>query len=466
MERLLSERSADLAIVADDQSLTWQDFHDAIDAKVAEFKANDFMAGDRIALRLPNSIEYLVYLFAGAKLGGITVAIDPATSERTKEQLLLRTSPRWVIEEKNESLKARSVPARRQHPNELDGSLVMFSSGSTGTPKGVPLHAEHFLSVFRSMKKVFQPRVGHRELILSPLVHMDGFQRAVLTLKSGGTLFLADGPFSPSILHDFISEHGINGLYLPPASVAPLAESKDWSFPESVDHVEVGSASHSPETLTRLQKKIASGNLIVHFGLTECSRATLVNLKAASEKIASVGRIENELKLRIVDSKLEDVPACKTGMILLKGEQTIERYWNGENAERFKDGWFLTHDFGWIDSDGYLYFAGREDDLMTRAGYHLYPAEVEFAIGAVDQVGDLCVVAVKRSDAPANDFLVAFYTSESDSADPKKIEQAIVEKLPGHMRPNKILRLDQLPRTSSGKIDRKSLREKASHHEN
>lgn len=466
MDKLLSERSADLAIVSNDQSLTWQDFHNAIDAKIAEFKANDFMPGDRIALRLHNSIEYLVYLFAGARLGGTIVAIDPATSERTKEQLLLRTSPRWVIERTDESLKARSVPARRQHPNELDGSLVMFSSGSTGTPKGVPLRAEHFLSVFRSMKKVFQPRLGHRELVLSPLVHMDGFQRAVLTLKSGGTLFLGSGPFSPSILSDFISENRINGLYLPPATVAPLADSTGWSFPESVDHVEVGSASHSVETLRRLQKKVASGNLIVHFGLTECSRATLVNLKEAPEKIASVGRIENELKLRIVDAKLEDVPAGKTGMILLKGEQTIERYWNGENAERFKDGWFLTHDFGWLDSDSYLYFAGREDDLITRAGYHLYPAEVEFAIGAVDNVNDLCVVAVKRSDAPANDFLVAFYTSVSDSALQDKIQRTIAEKLPGHMRPDKVLRLDQLPRTSSGKIDRKSLREKARRHEN
>lgn len=448
-----------LAIVSDDQNLTWPEFEDLQNEIADKIRGLKLPSGTRVLLNLHNSPALFTYLSALQKLNIVLVLVDPKTPQKSYDFIVATTTPSVIVDHANwknpSHISSSSVDP--PHTTSNDVRYLMFSSGSTGNPKGVPLNIAQIEASQRNMRRMFSPESGHRELLLSPATHMDGLQRALMTLQAKGTLHLVERPLTPSGLIERIQRFQIQGLYLPPAIVGLFAESLDQDLPSSLRHIEVGSAAHTPLVLAKLQNHLATKNLVVHYGLTESSRATLFNLQEQPEKIDTVGRTQNELEIEIVDESFRALPTGQVGMIRLRGGQTASMYWNDQYPERFQDGWFATHDYGSLDSDGFLKFKGRKDDLLTRSGYHIFPAEIEATIGALAGVQEYSLMGIPHPSNPGNDELVFVCVATSKSETDLQIE--IANRLPDYLRPNRIVFTGHLPRTPSGKVDRKRLRE-------
>jgi long-chain acyl-CoA synthetase len=446
------------AIVTEEQSVSWSEFEHQVDEMVVSLQNLKLPPRASALVHLGNSVELFVCLRALRRLDVIAILVDPKTPQKSIEYILALTKPNVVIDTNNKSPTLLHVErAEATYAAPLETRYVLFSSGSTGHPKGVPLSETHFVAAQQNMKRVFSPLTGHRELLLSPATHMDGLQRALMTLNSKGTLYLQTSPTSPNAIVDLLEQFQIQGLYIPPAIVSMFTDSLEKDLPPTLLHIEVGSAAHSSKTLATLQNRIASKNLVIHYGLTECSRATLVNLRESPDKIRTVGRIHNDLQIEIVDESFQPLGPNQTGMIRLRGGQTVSAYWGGLHSERFQDGWFATQDYGSLDADGFLTFSGRKDDLLTRSGYHVFPAEIEATIGPISGVREYSLVGIPHSLNPGNDELVLFYVA--DSADASSVRQLVATRLSDFLRPNRIVFVDKLPRTPSGKVDRKKLRD-------
>jgi long-chain acyl-CoA synthetase len=458
------------AIIHGSQKISWADLEKNIESLAELFLQNGLEQGDRVLISMQNSIEYFLLLFSITKAGGVAVVVDIATAPKSISHVVSLTTPRWLftqdanssrISESNNTwmLKLARNPAHLESKKEKTappGSLIMLSSGSTGQPKCIPLSGDNFNFVFENMSRVMFPEEGHRELLISSACHMDGLQRAALTFKKRGTLVLFDGALSMGTLFEALESEKIDGMYLPPALVAPLV-SANFIAPKSLKHIELGSASHPAEHLLGAQKMLSTKNVFVHYGLTECSRATILDLKNTPEKITSIGKAYNGLNILIVDEALAPVATGEKGQILLAGKQTIDCYFKNEFKERFHKNGFLTGDYGYLDKDGYLFFSGRKDELTTRSGYHLYPLEIEANCVNIPGLVEIIFVSLPQKESPGNDLLIAHYTSDCDLT-PEDVRTQLKELLPSHQIPDIIKRESSIPRTSSGKVDRLKLK--------
>lgn len=454
-----------------DIELTWHEFDELVDSAACFLKQCLIDESDVVVLKQTNSISYFIWLFAINRRNAVAALLDDKAGKETVDYLINKLAPKIIIENaaeveskqyliSNSFLKAQKLTDFKKAKDCCN--VIMFSSGSTGKPKTICLSTEHFIHTNINMEKWInvsrKSNHIHCELLLSPAVHMDGLQRVLFALKCGGTVVIYNELYTPKSLMKLIEKEKVTALYLPPSIVEFLAVSEEV-FPSSVSHIEVGSAKHSEKTLKNLMQLISHGSIYVHYGLTECSRATMFKVNDHIQKLHTVGTAKNNLQVRVVDENFQDLPKNMTGQILLKGAQTINTYWNAEYPDKFYNGWYCTGDFGYVDNDQFLVFEGRHDDMMTRSGYHLYPSEIENQ--CVGMIGKSEIYFISEpSSSPGNDKLMGcLFASDKNFADPKTVFKILKASLPHHMIPNEIKVVTYVPRTSSGKIDRKKLKE-------
>jgi long-chain acyl-CoA synthetase len=222
--------------------------------------------------------------------------------------------------------------------------------------------------------------------------------------------------------------------------------------------IEIGSAPLASDELEEWLERARGASVFVHYGLTECSRAVILDTRRRPDKLDSVGCPAPGVELAVRDSSGRSLEAGETGQIHLRGPQLADGYWNlpDQNALRFRDGWLATGDEGRVDADGYLTFLGRKDDLITSGGYSFFPAEVETELGSVADVAQYLIAGIEDPRRILGQVPWAFVVpSDPDSWSPGDFLKLARERLPAHMVPRGIVPVPHLVLTSSGKPDRR-----------
>ncbi|MBT3820574.1 MAG: long-chain-fatty-acid--CoA ligase [Nitrospinaceae bacterium] len=499
LRQALDHLSNKIAIVDGERELTFGELESRSNACARGLTHLGIQKGDRVALLVPNSIEFEVAFFAGSKTGAILTSLNPAYKEEEVRYQLEDSGAKIVIV--HESLLPTILSVRDKLPNlkniivtegkappdcigfdewiagEVDTQpdeptidqandliALPYSSGTTGRPKGVMLTHRNLVRNYHQF--VDNHKISERDGALNflPLYHIYG------TLIMGG-LILAGGKqvlmrrFDVEESLELVERHQLTLFYtVPPALLDivhhPNTESYDLS---SLRYIMSGAAP-LPSEIRRLTQEKTGCLTFMGYGLTETSPLTHMNpIDEEMVKENSIGPPVSDLEQKVVDLETgeRDMPLGEIGELALKGPQVMKGYWNApeETARVLRDGWFLTGDIVRIDEDGYVYIVDRLKEMIKYKGFSVAPAELESLLHQHPQVADAAVIP--KADDEAGEIPKAFIVlKDGEKAEPEAIIEFVRGKVAGFKQIREIEFIDRIPKSRSGKILRRVLRDK------
>jgi 2-furoate---CoA ligase len=360
------------------------------------------------------------------------------------------------------------TPGERETPQESDLSLILYTSGTTGRPKGVPrTHKNHYAG---ALAHVIQCGYtwGERTLGVMPLYHTMGIH-ALTSMAAINGCFVCQPEWSTTQALELIARERLTALYLIPTlfwelTHAPELARSDVSSVRKLAYA--GAPMLAP--LTEACAKTFSPDVFVnHYGSTEIY--TFSVFPDVQAKPGCAGRPGLHSTLRVVAASAErrvgpdeEVPAGVKGEIIasLQSDEAFAGYWNRPDADAkaLREGWYFTGDMGWIDADGDLWVAGRVDDMIISGGENIHPVEVEDVLARHALVRDVAVIG--EPDDKWGERVVAFVVpSGALTAEMLDLHCRTSGDLANFKRPRRFVFVAEIPKTASGKILRRLLRD-------
>jgi len=498
-----------------DGAVTAAELDAVSDALAAALQDRGVAKGDRVGVRLQNVPHFPIAMLALWKIGAAVLLVNPMYQKRELRQLVDDSGAVGLIvdehglAEATETVEGSTVSwllssssldhqtrndervfadasrvetdadiaalveqfaDRRPEPVDVgpdDVALLTYTSGTTGPPKGAMNTHANVLAVAGSYASWVALAPGDVVLAIAPIFHITGAViNATLALLHDTTLVLV-GRFRPDVVLDAFAEHGVTftiGSITAFNALAAVPHADRGHF-ESVRYLYSGGAPIPPATIERFQERF--GHYIHNvYGMTETSSGVVA---VPRERQAPVHEASGTLSVgvplpgtfaRIVDPEGEDVPYGEQGELELSGPAVVPGYWNNpEETERTMPGGRLrTGDGAIMDEDGYVFLVDRLKDQINVSGYKVWPREVEDVLYEHDAVHEAAVVG--RSDDYKGEIVIAFVSlEEGATVEPAELVAFVRERLAAYKCPQEVVIIDDLPKTQTGKIRRKELRD-------
>ena len=352
-------------------------------------------------------------------------------------------------------------------PLDVDLAAIIYTSGSTGEPKGVTLTHRNVTFVSDSIIEYLEISEEDRILCVLPLSFGYGLFHLLMCVRVGGTLVLEPGfAFAGRILSVLV-EQRITGLPGVPTvwAILTAGEAEPRDLPD-LRFITNAGAALSEGMAAEVRRAFPEADLYPMYGLTECLRVCYLPPADLDRKPGSVGIAIPGTEAFVAGEDGERLPAGEVGELMVRGAHVMQGYWGDEEAtaERLLPGrwpWektLATGDLFRTDTDGYLYWAGRRDDMIKSRGEKVMPREVEDVVLAVEGVADAVVTpAPDRILGQAIHVHVA--PKEGATLEAAAIKRACAEQLENHKIPKKVHLHEAMPKTPNGKVDRAVLRE-------
>lgn len=480
------------AVQSGDHVLSRAQLRNRIAETAMQIKDTGLQPGDRALVLYPNGIEHLVATFAVIACGAIAIPLAIAGRDRRIVDVAQQTGARLCLAPEGTALPAGlETPGLSvmwngsdEHPvatgmesrdpgrplTEDPATFIRFTSGSTGEPKGVVITRAQQLWITRQLVEHFGIGPDHRELLFAPMALSGGWQRVAATLAGGGCVVIGEWPLSVSDLLDQFTAYGATGFFTPPPLIRMLLASpvdRTRAALEGCRRIEIGSAVLQAGELEAMMALAPGARVHVHYGLTECPRATILDARAHPGRLTTVGRPLGGVAVSIRDERGLELPVGETGQIHVRGPQCASGYWPhpGSDTQTTGDRWLATGDYGKLDEAGFLSFSGRHDDRINCIGQCFYPAEAEQLLGVPDGVEQYLIAGVADPRGILQEVPWAFVLpARTGHWSTGNFLALARRRLPAHMVPRHIVTVPRLPLTASGKPHRReTVRLYASH---
>ncbi len=456
--------------------------------------------GANVGLMLPNCAEYLIAHQAIARIGATSVQIGRHLKAREIAHVLDNAAPRALIvhrdycEQVNHALqlaragKDAAILVCRARPEDpvvgtryedaiagqpgqsaprgptKGGGVIIYTSGTTGNPKGAnrDMTDTGLIAIADFASQVGMTH-DERHLVVCPLYHSAAPAFSAMTLGLGATVVLLDH-FDPETVLATIAREAVTSAFLVPTMISRLAgldEAVRRRYDtSSLRWVVSGAAPLPTETARRFQE--AFGYLLWNFyGATETGLVTLAGPRDHEARPGTVGRVLRGNTIRLLDEAGQEVPVGEIGELYTANEMLITGYHRDrESTERsVRDGFFSVGDLGRVDADGYYYIESRKHDMVISGGVNIYPREIENHLQTHPDIVEAAVVGVPDPDW--GESLKAFVVRRRGaSLTQREVVEYCRQGLADFKRPRQVAFLDALPRTSTGKVLKRELRER------
>ena len=488
------EKRPDEVVLVDgptNRSMTAADFIDQVKRLAGGLTSKGFGKDCVVGLMAPNSPEYCVVFHAVAWAGGTVTTINPTyTASEVNHQLndsgaqLLITVPLFLetAQEGISGTKATEIavigeadgvqtlsalygdPIEKQVPVDLDKHSVVlpYSSGTTGLPKGVMLsHRNLVINVDQTIAGGGF-REGEVAASFLPFFHIYGMNVLMNVHLAAGGALVTMPRFDLELFLQISQDYKARRMWIvPPIALAlakhPLIDNYDLS---SIEQVFSGAAPLGAELSDAVSKRLGCVSL-QGYGMTELSPVSHVT-PVEAPKSGSSGLALPNTQCRIVDPESgADLPPGEEGELWVKGPQVMMGYLNNPQATAdtiTDDGWLKTGDISIIDSDGYMFVVDRLKELIKYKGFQVAPAELEATLVAHPGISDAAVIGVP--DPEAGELPMAFVVTADPAPTVDEIKAYLMETLSSYKQVHKVEFVDEIPKSASGKILRRLLRER------
>ena len=501
-----------------DGGMTAAEVDRASDALAVALFARGTTRGDRVGIYLQNIPHYALALLALWKLGATALLLNPMykrnelrrliddsgaigvicadTAVSETRQTLAGGTVRWLISTSALDFQTRNDPRSCDtaacpaasvdgdvaalirefdglRPNDIeltrdDVALLTYTSGTTGPPKGAMNTHENVLAVATTFGRFAQLAPGDVVMAVAPLFHITGaVVNAAISLFTDTTLVFT-GRFHPDVVLEAFAEHRVSytiGSITVFNALLELPHASAGHF-SAVKTLYSGGAPIPPATVERFKKRFG---LYIHnaYGLTESTSGVIAVPPGAEAPVdASSGTLSIGIPLphivaRVIGQDGEPVPPGTQGELELSGPQIIPGYWKNPDAttQAMPGGRLRTGDVAIIDAQGWVYLVDRLKDQINVSGYKVWPREVEDALYEHPAVHEAAVIG--QPDEYRGETVVAFVSLKSGaSATPAELIAFTKERLAAYKYPRIVQIIDDLPKTQTGKIRRKELRDK------
>lgn len=464
--------------------------------------------GDNVAFLLGNTPHFLISLYATMRLGATAVPINPIYTPDEISYILKNSDAKVVIAldlllplieqaapafplvthyivcettsetaEKMAALPEEVKPKVKSFTSILqsgemiepvqvetdDTAVILYTSGTTGHPKGAMLTFENIYSNARDVAEYLQFSASDRVITTLPVFHVFALTVVVnAPLLTGATILLLP-KFSPGDVFALAKAEeatvfaGVptmyNFLYQ-----APGVDPEDFA---SVRLAISGGASLPVALLHNFEDKF-NVRISEGYGLSEASPVTCFNPLDRERKAGSIGTSIINVENKVVNELGEELPAGEVGELVVKGPNVMKGYYKmpEETQNAIRDGWLYTGDLAKKDEEGYFYIVDRKKDMIIVGGFNVYPREVEEVLFAHPGIMEAAVVGIP--DPSFGEQVLAFVVLKDDSLTESDIQDFCREKLVKYKVPAKIEILAELPKNTTGKILRRTLKEQAS----
>ncbi len=445
--------------------------------------------GDRVALLMPNSLEFCCLFYATAKIGAVAVPLNTRLAAAELEFILSdsgssvlvygdafaetvaaikagTTHPctvrSWIPTTGKASLAEGLQAASDAEPTVVSGGsdnvFIMYTSGTTGNPKGVVHTHDSVTTAASAWSMTVDVRYEDRVLLPLPMFHVAALTTVIFCAMRGISL-ISMPQFDPMTVWSLIVDERVSIGGAVPAilnfmrQVPQFAELNAPNF-----RYFITGGAPMPEALIKIYAE-KNMQVVQGYALTEsCGGGTLLLNQDALRKVGSAGRACMFTDLGVRDEQ-GVIQERGEGEVVLRSDFLLKEYWNRPDATRdaFDHGWFRTGDIGLIDDEGYLYIKDRIKDMIISGGENIYPAEIESVIIGMPGVSEVAVIGLP--DEKWGEIACAIVVADQTKVDEAAIIAFCGERLARFKLPKKVLFVDTIPRNPSGKILKRVLRD-------
>jgi long-chain acyl-CoA synthetase len=473
-----------------DEALTYRVLGERAAQAAHGLQARGVRPGDRVALRMPNCLEYPVAYYGTLLAGAVFVPVNPLLPETAAAKQIADAGAEVVLTAEDVAGLCAGQPTT---PPAVDIDLyedlahLAYTGGTTGESKGVRLPHRHVVvntlqyacwmsgsvPALDAEGGVVLDQVGQDDeyptrLGTSVAINLTPWFHAMGTIAGLNALLLMG---FTTVLHDRLDP----GAYLAdaerlkitsiggaPALFAallyhPAIETTDLT---TVRTISSGAAPMPLEMINRMRALAPDAVVTEGYGLTEVTMGAVLGPvhRSGVRKVGTVGVPIFDTEVRILDGNGAEVPVGERGEVCIKGPQVMAGYHNRPDAtaEVIKDGWLHTGDVGVFDEDGYLSIVDRMKDMLLYKGYNVYPRELEEILAA--HPGVLAAAVVGKPDVAVGELPVAFVVPASDAVTAETVMSAVNEQVVAYKRLRDVVFVDQIPVSAAGKVLKRELR--------
>ncbi len=496
-------------IVFDEKRFTFSDTYDRINRLGNYLLELGVKKGDRIGMLQVNCNQYVEIYFACAKIGAVFVPLNFRAKVEELGYMLDNASARVLFTGNRYLEIAKDLTSRLScletcialdgkadgfvdyeekiagaanddiftELDDEDVTILMYTAGTTGRPKGVPLRHGGLCSYVLENVDPADPDMHERNLLTVPLYHVAGIQAMIAAVYGGRTLVVMKQFDTETWLETVEREKVTRAMLVPTMLKWIIDHPKFTSYDlSSLNVISYGAAPMPFEVIRKAIEMFPGASFINAFGQTETA-STITSLGPDDHKIdgdeenrrkklnrlkSSIGKPLPDVTIKIVDKQGKELMVNQSGEILAKGPRVMSGYWGDEEKTKkvlTDDGWLRTGDEGWMDEDGYIFLAGRADDLIIRGGENISPGEIENVLESHPKVDEAAVIGIPDPEWGQKIKAVVVLRTGEVCSEAEVIDHC-QGKIAGFKRPESVVFVDELPRNAIGKILKKELREK------
>jgi acyl-CoA synthetase (AMP-forming)/AMP-acid ligase II len=437
-------------------------------------------AGDRVAIALPNSAEFVAAYYGVLMAGGIAVLVNTAAKARDFRAWLEDCEAAFVFAEPGnqdmvaalEQMDSGPVPLHPGldesqvewvvHPVASDDpACILYTSGTTGNPKGVVLSHGNLASNTAAIVEYLGLTSEDSSVTVLPFYYSYGSSVLHTHLRVGARLVLEKNLVYPHVVVEALARERATGFAGVPSTFALLLSRVKLADHDlsSLRYVTQAGGAMPPAIVQRLREALPHSQIVIMYGQTEATaRLTYLPAERLQDKLGSVGIPVPGITIEIRDESAKPVVAGEVGDIWAKGPNVMKGYWRNDAATRQvkHEGWLKTGDMGRLDEDGFLYIVGRRSDMIKAGAHRVHPQDIEEAIVEIVGVQEAAVVGI--DDDLLGQTIKAFVVAtESSGITPMRVQAHCRERLASYKVPKSVEFVTSLPRTSSGKVRRREL---------
>jgi long-chain acyl-CoA synthetase len=491
IERFLSQSAQRFpdktALVAGPVRLSYAQFDAQATALAAALQGLGVKRNDRVLVFMDNIAEAALAIFAVLKAGATFSPINSSTKADKLAYVIGNCRPVAILAQRKlapvaieaiagndlallvtgtpewDAAIATTTPIAPHGGIDVDLGMLIYTSGSTGRPKGVMMTHRNIDAASDSITTYIENTADDIILNVAPLAFDYGLYQLLMAVRMGATLVLEKSFAFPAAIFETMRREKVTGFPLVPTMAAMLLQMRDTSTLDvpSLRYITNTAAALPEEHIQRLRALFPQATLYSMYGLTECKRCTYLPPAELDRRAGSVGIAIPNTEAYVAGDDGEPVAHGVIGELVIRGPHVMQGYWENPaaTAERLRPGsnaWekvLFTGDLFYADSEGFLYFVGRKDDIIKTRGEKVAPKEVEAVLYAHPGIAEAVVVGVP--DPVLGQAVKAIVVATDPAVTEIDVIRHCAKRLEDFMVPRAVEFRTSLPKTDTGKVSRR-----------